>query len=177
LYCIYLYTSSLTYCKINRHELCVLYVFTILICMEDINKYIQKPYEQRITHLDLQSECIEVGGNSTSFKGLLSYILGVTIPSGSKILLCHKCHNGKCSKPKHLYYGTPTENIQDQRDNGTWKTTWERMVDKYGLEEAKRLQGKGNKSNGGKANKGKPKSAEHRIKISQSLKNKKALNN
>jgi hypothetical protein len=43
------------------------------------------------------------------------------------------------------------------------------MVEKYGYEEACRMQAKGDKSSGGKANKGKPKSADHRRKISESL--------
>ena len=147
-------------------------MFTIFICMEDINEYIKKPYTERTKHLELETECREIGGNSTSFKGLLSHTLEVTIPSSSKILLCHKCHNGKCSNPKHLYYGTPKENIQDQIENGTWKPIWEKMVDKYGYEEACKMNSKGNKSAGGLANKGKSKSAEHRKKISESLKKK-----
>ena len=146
---------------------------TIFICMKDINEYIQIPYEERTAHLDLNSECIEIGGNSTSFKGLLSHMLGVTIPTGSRILLCHKCHNKNCSNPNHLYYGTPKENIIDQKENGTFKTAWERMVEKYGYEDACRRNSRGNKATaGGRANKGKPKSAEHRKKISESLKNK-----
>jgi len=145
-------------------------MFTILICMKDINEYIKESYESRTTHLDLESECREIGGNSTSFKGLLSHVLGVTIPKGSRVLLCHKCHNPNCSNPNHLYYGTPKENIIDQKENGTFKSAWERMVDKYGYEEACKINGRGNKSAGGKANKGIPKSAEHRKKISESLK-------
>ena len=138
--------------------------------MEDIFEYIKKPIVERQSHLDLESECREIGGNSTSFKGLLSHILNVTIPSGSKILLFHKCHNNKCSNPNHLYYGTPKENILDQKENGTFQAPWERMVAKYGLEEARKRQAKGNKAAGGKANKGKPKSKEHRKKISESIK-------
>jgi hypothetical protein len=144
-------------------------MFTIFICMEDINEYIKKPYTERTKHLELETECREIGGNSTAFKGLLSHILQVTIPSSSKILLCHKCHNGKCSNPKHLYYGTPKENIQDQIENGTWKSIWEKTVDKYGYEQACKMNSKGNKAAGGLANKGKPKSAEHKKKISESL--------
>ena len=137
--------------------------------MKDINEYINESYTERTKHLELDTECVEIGGNSTSFKGLLSYVLGVTIPSSSKILLCHKCHNSKCSNPKHLYYGTPKENLNDQIENGTWKPVWERMVEKYGYEEACRLNAKGNKSAGGLANKGKPKSEEHKKRISEAL--------
>ena len=138
--------------------------------MKDVNEYIKESYESRTAHLDLESECREMGGNSTSFKGLLSHVLGVTIPNGSRILLCHKCHNKNCSNPNHLYYGTPKENVKDQKENGTFKSGWDNMVDKYGYEEACRINGRGNKSAGGRANKGKPKSEEHKKKISESLK-------
>ena len=43
------------------------------------------------------------------------------------------------------------------------------MVEKYGYEEARKMQAKGNKSAGGRGNRGKPKSPEHRKKISNSL--------
>lgn len=141
--------------------------------MTDITKYIKKDYSERTKHLDLTTECREIGGNSTSFKGLLSHILEVTIPSSSKILLCHKCHNGKCSNPKHLYYGTPKENIQDQIENGTFISIWDRMVKKYGYEEACKRNSRGeNAKFGGMANKGKTKSEEHKRKIAESIKNK-----
>jgi len=150
----------------------VLFVFTIFICMKDINEYIKESYTERIAHLDLESECVEIGGNSTAFKGLLSYVLGVTIPKSSKILLCHKCHNGKCSNPKHLYYGTPKENLEDQKENGTWIPVWERMVQKYGYEGACKINSKGNKAAGGLANKGKPKSENHKKRIADAIKKK-----
>ena len=141
--------------------------------MEDINEYINRPYTERTSHLELDSECREIGGNSTAFKGLLSHILEVTIPSSSKILLCHKCHNGKCSNPKHLYYGTPKENIQDQKENGTFLSVWDRLVQKYGYEEAcKRNSRKDTAHLGGLANAGKSKSEEHKKKIAESIKRK-----
>jgi hypothetical protein len=140
--------------------------------MQDINEYIKKPYTERTSHLKLETECREIGGNSTSFKGLLSHILEVTIPNSSKILLCHKCHNNKCSNPTHLYYGTPKENIKDQIENGTFMPVWDRMVQKYGYNEACKLNSKGNKAAGGLANAGKPKSEEHKKKIAESIRNK-----
>lgn len=141
--------------------------------MEDINEYIKKSYEERTAHLELDTECVEIGGNSTSFKGLLSYILGVTIPSGSKILLCHKCHNAKCSNPKHLYYGTPKENINDQKENGTFVGVWDRLVEKYGYEGACKLNSRPDIAHlGGLGNAGKTKSDEHKKKISESIKRK-----
>ena len=140
--------------------------------MKDILDYMQLSYDERTSHLQLNTKCREIGGNSTAFKGLLSHELGVTIPNSSKILLCHKCHNSRCSNPKHLYYGTPKENIQDQIENGTFVSVWERLIQKHGYEEACKLNGKGNKSAGGLANKGKPKSKEHKKKISEAIKNK-----
>jgi hypothetical protein len=135
-----------------------------------IEDYIKKSIQERTKHLDLNQPCIEIGGNSTAFRGLLSFYLKVTIPSGCKIHLCHKCNNSKCSNPNHLYYGTAKENWKDQVENGTYKSIWQRKVDKWGIEEAKKMQAKGNKSSGGKGNKGKPKSESHKKKISESLK-------
>jgi hypothetical protein len=138
--------------------------------MENINEYILRPYSERVSHLDLNLMCREIGGNSTSFKGLLSHILNTTIPKGNKILLCHKCHNPKCSNPNHLYYGTPKENIQDQIENGTWKPVWEKMIEKYGYDGACKINAMGNKIAGGLANKGIAKSEQHKKKISESIK-------
>jgi hypothetical protein len=47
------------------------------------------------------------------------------------------------------------------------------MVSKYGYEGACKINSKGNKAAGGKANKGKPKSEEHKKRISDALKAKK----
>ena len=141
--------------------------------MENIENYIKLSYEARTLHLDLNLDCIEIGGNSTSFKGLLSYFLNTTIPSGSKIQLCHKCNNCKCSNPRHLYYGTAKENVHDQIEAGTFFNAWQRRVNKYGYDEACRMNGMGNKSSGGKANFGKPKSEEHKRNIAESLKKRK----
>lgn len=104
------------------------------------------------------------------FRGLLAAFLNTEIFESKKVVLCHACHNSKCSNPEHLYWGTYQDNIQDQKDNGTWKSVWERRIEKYGLEEALRQQAKGDKSLGGKANKGIPKSDEHKKKIAFSLK-------
>ena len=73
----------------------------------------QNTKQQRQSHIDLCEECIERGGNSTNHKGVLAQYLNTDIPYGTKYLLCHACHNGKCSNPKHLYWGTPKENVED----------------------------------------------------------------
>lgn len=140
--------------------------------MRDITKYILESKETRQAHLDLTDPCVERGGVSTHFKGVLAQYLETTIPKG-RILLCHACNNAKCSNPKHLYWGTDRENIVDDGSKfGTWKNPWQRAVDKYGIDEACRRNARGNKSAGGKANKGKPKSEEHKRKIAEALRRK-----
>lgn len=137
--------------------------------MIDIKEFIQRSRDERRAHLQLDEPCCERGGNSTNHKGVLAQYLDTTIPSG-RILLCHACNNEKCSNPKHLYWGTDKENITI--DNPEWKTIWERSVEKYGLEEASRRNARGNKAAGGKANKGKPKSEEHKKKIAEAIRRK-----
>lgn len=146
------------------------YLNSILI-MTNFEKYMELSLSERQLHLELGQDCIERGGNSTHFKGILSNYLGITIPRGSNVLLCHRCNNSKCSNIHHMYFGTSKENMDDQLNNG-YKTIWERMVEKYGEDKAREIQGKGNKSAGGKANKGKPKSFEHRLRIKRKLEKK-----
>ena len=135
--------------------------------MLDITKFINESREVRQQHLDLEESCVERGGNSTNHKGVLAQYLDTTIPSG-RILLCHGCNNEKCSNPRHLYWGTDKENIT--LDNGNFKSVWDRAVEKYGYDEACRRNSRGNKSAGGLANKGKPKSEEHKKKIAEAIK-------
>ena len=82
--------------------------------MRDIYEYIKLPKDIRQEHLDLDDYCIERGGGSTYCKGLLAHLLETTIPSGHMIHVCHACNNGKCSNPKHLYWGTASENRRDR---------------------------------------------------------------
>lgn len=137
--------------------------------MKDVNEFIKESREIRSLHLDLDDPCLERGGNSTNHKGVLAQYLGTTIPSG-RILLCHACHNGGCSNPKHLYWGTDKENLEDSKLNGTWKSGWEKKVEKYGYEIACEMNRRGNKSSGGSGNKGKPKSEDHKRNISEAIK-------
>lgn len=76
---------------------------------------------ERQSHLDLSEPCLERGGNSTNHKGVLAQYLDTNIPYGIQYPLCHACHNGKCSNPKHLYWGTCSENNQDAFDCGAKK--------------------------------------------------------
>lgn len=133
-----------------------------MILVED---WIVESKDTRTTHLDMNESCIERGGNSTVHRGVLAQYLGTNFPE--KVDLCHNCGNGKCSNPKHLYWGTRKENIEDAKRHGTWKSGWERMVEKYGYEEACHMNSKkmvGNEN--GSGNKGKPKSDEHKRNIS-----------
>jgi hypothetical protein len=137
-----------------------------------IEDYITQSKEQRQQHIDLTDSCIERGGPlngglSSYCKGLMAHLLNTTIPSGHKIHVCHACNNERCSNPKHLYWGTAQENRLDQKKD----TVWERTVKKYGYTEACRLNAKGKTGNtNGSGNKGKPKSEEHKAKISANRK-------
>lgn len=120
--------------------------------MLDVSAWIFCTREERSAHLRLDEPCCERGGNSTNHKGVLAQFLDSTIPattSSGRILLCHACNNAKCSNPKYLYWGTDSENCSDAKSNGSWKSGWEKMIDKHGLEEARRIQSRkklGNKN-------------------------------
>lgn len=136
--------------------------------MKNMVDYMKRSLEERRAHLDLTEECVERGGNSTQHRGILVEFLGTEFPTG-RIHLCHACNNGGCSNPKHLYWGTPKENCADgDRHNNTWRSPFDRKVEKYGYDEACRMNARGDKSKGGKANKGKSKSEEHVLKIKES---------
>jgi hypothetical protein len=111
----------------------------------DMGEYIGRTIESRTSHLNLETECIEIGGyDSREYRGLLAHYLGTQIPTGKKICLCHKCGNSKCSNVLHLYWGTYTENINDSKEHGTWKSVYENVRIKYGdskLEEMQRVNG------------------------------------
>ena len=129
--------------------------------------------EERRAHLKLDEACKERGGNSTMFRGLLADYLGTEIFVDKKIVLCHACHNQNCSNPVHMYWGTYADNIEDQKENGTWKNVWERRVEKHGLEKAKAMNRREGNRNGS-GNRGKPKSEEHKRKIAEAIRRKNA---
>lgn len=143
--------------------------------MIDVFEFITRSREERRQHLQLDEACCERGGNSTNHKGVLAQFLNTSIPSG-RILLCHACHNAKCSNPKHLYWGTDHDNLAIDRveQPGGFKTGWMHLVEKYGYEEAcKRNSRKMKNNTNGSGNKGKPKSDEHKRKIAEALRKKK----
>jgi hypothetical protein len=105
-------------------------------------KYLSLPREERRSHLDLSENCLERGGNSTVHKGVLAQFLNTDLPGTlqeGRVCLCHACHNGKCSNPRHLYWGTDADNILDQKENGTHSNPYKRTIDKYGEEEALKI--------------------------------------
>ena len=134
-----------------------------------VENWIQQSREIRTAHLQLDEACVERGGNSTVHRGVLAQYLDTNLPS--KVDLCHACHNDKCSNPKHLYWGTRKENVQDAKNNGTWKSPWEASVKKYGYEEACKMNSRKMINNtNGSGNKGQPKSEEHKKSIAVSVK-------
>lgn len=134
--------------------------------MIKVEHWITESREIRTAHIDMNEPCIERGGNSTVHRGILAQYLGTDLPD--RVDLCHNCGNGKCSNPKHLYWGTRKENIEDAKRHGTWKSPWQRLVEKYGYEEACRRNSRSSEvaARGGKAGKGKILSEEHKRNIS-----------
>lgn len=137
----------------------------------DFDVYMSLSKNERQSHLKLTQPCIERGGNSTNHRGVLAQYLNTIIPMGRIAVLAHACNNRKCSNPEHLYWATDRENIvEDGEEFGTWKPLWNRMVEKHGETKAKEIQkNKSDQSKAGKGNKGKPKSDEHKKKISESV--------
>ena len=85
----------------------------VKVMFVDIKDYMLKTKVERTNHIRLDEPCIEIGGNSVHFRGLLAYLLKTTLPAGNKVNLCHACNNGNCSNPAHLYWGTSKENQDD----------------------------------------------------------------
>jgi hypothetical protein len=115
----------------------------------DIKEYMKLSREERRSHLDLQEECIEIGGDSRLFRGLLAHFLKTTIGTRD-IYVCHACNNSDCSNPTHLYWGTPKDNWQDAKESGTWENVHSRMLKKHGEKKTSEILSS-NASKAGKA--------------------------
>lgn len=81
--------------------------------MLTVEKYILQSQQERQKHLDLKLPCLERGGHGTQYRGVLAQFLDTDMPKVRTIHCCHACGNGKCSNPKHLYWGTASENRLD----------------------------------------------------------------
>jgi hypothetical protein len=105
---------------------------------QSIDEYMLKDRNERRNHLDLDQQCMEIGGTgSKEYKGLLAHFLKTTIPTNNRMIhLCHACNNPWCSNPNHLYWGTPKDNLRDSIECGTYKPIFQRSVEKYGIVKA-----------------------------------------
>lgn len=102
-----------------------------------IENYMKSSLEERQRHLKLDEFCLERGGNSSDFRGLMAEKFDTTIPvKKQQIYLCHACNNDKCGNSNHLYWGTPLENHNDKVRAGKWKNPWELLVQRVGEEKA-----------------------------------------
>lgn len=99
-----------------------------------IENYIKLSREDRRKHLNLSEKCIERGGISGDFKGLLAAHLNTSIPfkMKGKICLCHACNNSSCSNPNHLYWGTYSDNMIDYMNSGG-ESVYKRSIAKNGI--------------------------------------------
>lgn len=89
-----------------------------------VSDYILLPRSERIKHIDLTSPCelIKMGGNWTNRKSdfLCFHELDNDIELWrGRVLRCHLCENDTqseyvCINPKHVYLGTPRENLRDR---------------------------------------------------------------
>lgn len=133
------------------------------------NFVIENTRAQRKQMLKLEEPCHERGLKySTQLVALVAYHYDTTMPvNGNSIVVCHGCNNPKCSNPNHMYWGTKSDNKIDEYENGA-PSIYQRMIDKHGKLRAKEILKK-RSSNGGKGNKGKAKSDEHKQKIREAI--------
>ncbi len=104
----------------------------------DINEYMLRTRESRREHLRLDENCIEIGGDSRTCRNLLAHHLKTTV-GDYKIYVCHACYNAKCSNPRHLYWGTPSDNVLDTKESGRWKSVHARVIEKHGVSKSSEI--------------------------------------
>lgn len=55
------------------------------------------------------------GKTDLAHRGVWKLLIG---PIPAKMCLCHKCDNGICVNPKHLFIGTCKDNMRDCKEKG-----------------------------------------------------------
>jgi hypothetical protein len=80
--------------------------------MKKLVEYMNQTKEERQKHLDLSESCIIRGTTSTHCRGILAHFLNTDMNT-MKVDCCHACNNEACSNPKHLYWGSRSENMKD----------------------------------------------------------------
>lgn len=102
----------------------------------NVKDYLKQDISIRQKHLRLKENCLERGGGSPIHRGVLAeYLKGQIYNKPAD--LCHACNNPKCSNPRHLYWGTRSENVKDSINYGSWTSPYQRLVEKMGEKEAK----------------------------------------
>lgn len=125
-------------------------------------EYMLQTRDERTAHLKLDEACIEIGGESGHFKGLLAHYLRTEMVfRRHKGALCHACSNPGCSNPRHLYWGTYRDNSLDFIALGKGYKGGHKHT-----EEQKRKMG----SKSSAYNKGRPKSEAHKQALSEATK-------
>ena len=116
-----------------------------LSIFEDIAEYMKRPLDARMAHVDLSLPCFLIGTGSRECRGLLAYFLATTVPTRREALLCHACAEAACSNPRHLYWGTASENLRDAYAAGTRSPAGFALFDRERLLAASSKGGKANR--------------------------------
>ena len=58
----------------------------------------------------------KINGKSIHAHRMAWILTNGEIPNG--MFICHHCDNGKCMNPKHLFVGTPADNVHDMINKG-----------------------------------------------------------
>jgi HNH endonuclease len=98
-----------------------------------INGELEKQFWERIIKGEDPNDCWKwVGAKSRGYGGLtlrgesfsahrLSYQLHHG-PIAEGMFICHRCDNPECCNPKHLFQGTPADNVRDMISKGRHTT-------------------------------------------------------